>query len=87
MRKEYPVIQKGDIEFLYQAHEELFAYRRRLDGQELLVMNNLSGEPVKLQEPVSVKEFRRLIANYSEREQEEKLHELRPYESIVLLKQ
>ena len=87
LRKEYPVIQKGDIEFLYQAQEELFAYRRRLDGQELLVMNNLSGKFVKLQESVSVKEFRRLIGNYPEREQEEKLHELRPYESVVLLKQ
>lgn len=84
LRKEYPVIQKGDIGFLYRDQEEVFAYRRCLGGQELLVLNNLSGGTVKLSEPVSMEGYRVLIENYPEKEKGDRLEELRPYESIVL---
>ena len=84
LRKEYPVIQKGDIAFLYRDQQEVFAYRRCLGGQELLALNNLSGEPVKLSEPVPMEGYQMLIENYPEKEKGEWLEGLRPYESIVL---
>ena len=84
LRKEYPVIQKGDIAFLYRDQQEVFAYRCCLGGQELLALNNLSGEPVKLSEPVPMEGYQMLIENYPEKEKGEWLEGLRPYESIVL---
>lgn len=87
LRKEYPVIQNGDIVFLYQEQEEVLAYKRRLERQELLALNNLSDKTVKLIEPVSMEGYQILIRNYSKKEKEERLEELRPYESVVLLKE
>lgn len=85
LRKEYPVIQEGDIRFLCRRQKEIFAYRRRLNGEEILVVNNLSNEPVKLEKMLSVKGGRKLIGNYQKENQEETLKVLRPYESIVVL--
>lgn len=53
LRKRYKVIQDGSIQFLYQKQEEVFAYQRIWEGQKLLVLNNLSGREVVLQEGVA----------------------------------
>lgn len=87
LRKEYPVIQNGDIAFLYQEQKEVFAYKRRLERQELLALNNLSDKTVKLIEPVSMEGYQILVRNYPKKEKGEQLEELRPYESVVLLKE
>lgn len=84
LRKEYPVIQEGAIEFLYQDVQGVLAYQRILGEEELLVLNNLTGEPVRLPEPISCKGWGRLIGNYGELG--EAVEELQAYESIVLLK-
>jgi len=87
LRKQYPVIQEGTIEFLYQNRPDLFAYRRRLGGQELLVLNNLTGKETALPEPVADAGYKRILGNYPEEEQENVLTGLKPYESIALLKE
>jgi maltose alpha-D-glucosyltransferase/alpha-amylase len=42
VRKSAPVFGSGSIEFLYPANHRVLAYVRRLDGETILVVNNLS---------------------------------------------
>lgn len=86
LRKQYAVIREGSIEFLYQGQPEIFAYRRFLEDQELLVINNLTGEEAVLQEPVVCKGSKRLIGNYPWGISGDIVYSLRPYESVVLFK-
>ena len=86
LRKRYKVIQDGSIQFLYQKQEEVFAYQRIWEGQKLLVLNNLSGREVVLQEGVAVAGCRCLLSNYVQRESE-RIWALRAYESMVWLKE
>ncbi len=86
LRKRYKVIQDGSIRFLYQKQEEVFAYQRIWEGQKLLVLNNLSGREVVLQEGVAVAGYRCLLSNYVQGESES-IRALRAYESMVWLKE
>ena len=86
LRKQYEIIQDGSVEFLYGDQSEVFAYKRTLDGQELIVLNNLTENEVLLQEPADCKEYECLISNYIQENDKNSIKTLRPYESIVLLK-
>ncbi|MDE7309787.1 MAG: alpha,alpha-phosphotrehalase [Lachnospiraceae bacterium] len=86
LRKQYAIIQEGSIEFLYQEQSEVFGYKRLLGEQELLVVNNLTGSEVMLEEPVFCEGYKYLIGNYFQKEVTNILETLKPYESIVLLK-
>ena len=44
LRHEEPVVAHGDFTLLLPDHEQLYAFVRRLEGRELLVVANLSGE-------------------------------------------
>ncbi|MBI9114540.1 glycoside hydrolase family 13 protein [Sanguibacter suaedae] len=46
MRHEDPVVALGDFEMLEADHPRLYAFTRTLDGQQLLVAANVSGEPL-----------------------------------------
>lgn len=83
-RKQYAIIQEGTIAFLYQGQQEIFGYKRSFKEQELLVVNNLTGEQVALQEPLLWKNYRWLIGNYPQEHTGGILEILKPYESIVL---
>ena len=87
LRKEYPVISDGSLEFLCREQDEVFAYRRAFEGQELLAVNNLTGAEVKLEKVFSCTGYRYLIGNYPQEKQAEFLDSLKPYESVVLLKE
>lgn len=87
LRKEYPVISDGSIEFLCREQDEVFAYRRAFEGQELLAVNNLTGTEVKLEEVFSCTGYRYLIGNYPQEKQAEFLDSLKPYECVVFLKE
>ena len=86
LRKQYEIIQDGSVEFLYGDQSEVFAYKRTLDGQELIVLNNLTENEVLLQEPADCKGYECLISNYIQENDKNSIKTLRPYESIVLLK-
>lgn len=86
LRKRYKVIQDGSIQFLYQKQEEVFAYQRIWEGQKLLVLNDLSGREVVLQEGVAVAGCRCLLSNCVQGESE-RIRALRAYESMVWLKE
>ena len=86
LRKEEPVIADGQIEFLCQDIQEVFAYRRFLGEDELLVFNNLTGKEVPLPDVPRCTEYRRLIGNYPDAAARDDRLVLRPYESTVYQK-
>ena len=83
LRKENPVISEGQIEFLYQDHPSVFAYRRFLDGDELLVFNNLTGEEVMLKGFDWPDGCTKVIGNYADVSSKNGRLVLRPFESIA----
>lgn len=85
LRKKYEAVSEGAVEFLYREQPEIFAYRRRWNQQEILVVNNFTGREIKLPEPIKDREYQRLLGNYPP-EQVEWIETLRPYESMILLK-
>lgn len=80
------MIREGAIEFLYREQPEIFAYRRLLEGEELVVLNNLTNREVVLPEAVSCQNSICLLHNYPEELFQNTLEMLRPYESLVLFK-
>lgn len=87
LRKQYPVISDGNIEFLYREQEEIFAYRRVFEGQELIVINNLTGNEAELDDALFCAGYQCLIGNYPQKKRKEKLVRLQPYESILLFRE
>lgn len=85
LRKEKPIIAEGTIEFLCQAYEYILAYRRRLLQEEILVFNNFSGEEKRVELSLDLKQYHKLLGNYpSIRVKDDRVIELRPFETIVL---
>ena len=77
LRKEDPVIAEGRISFLFQEVPEVFAYRRTLGNRELIIVNNLTGRPVSL-EDTPWNRGEKVLGNY-----EGAAGVLRPYETVV----
>ncbi len=86
LRKHYAVIREGSIEFLNQEQPEVFAYRRSTKEQELLVVSNFADTEIKLEEPICCRGYEYLLGNYPQEDIGDDLRALRPYESIVLLR-
>lgn len=86
LRQQYPVIQDGSIEFFCKDQPEVFAYRRLLGEQELLVVNNFTDSEIALEETVCCRGYERLIGNYPQEEPADFLERLRPYESVAFWK-
>lgn len=82
LRKENPIISDGKIEFLCGGADVL-AYRRFLDGDELLVFNNLTGEEVELNNTPWTESSKIVIGNYLDAAVKDGRLTLRPYESIA----
>lgn len=71
LRKEYPVIAEGRIQFLLTEIPGLLAYRRFTDEEELLAFHNLTGENLNIRLESQAKEgWEKLIGNYDEEEAE-----------------
>ena len=51
LRHELPVIADGDFTMLLEADERVYAYVRALEGVELLVLGNFSGDEVVIDLP------------------------------------
>jgi len=78
LRDETPALVYGDYELLLPDHESVFAYRRVLDGEELLVVLNVDDEASSVD--LSVDDATRLLGNYDEPTD---TTALRPYEAAV----
>ena len=83
LRKQYDVIAYGDFAPLDQQHPSVLAYTRRLNGEQLVVVNNFYRTELDWTCPVDLEGFTCLLSNYPDTAVQTKLH-LRPYESLVL---
>ena len=83
LRKENPVVSDGKIEFLCCDCAEVFAYRRFLGGDELLVFNNLTEKEILLSDTPWTGNCKKVIGNYADAAVKEGRLVLRPYKSIA----
>ena len=84
LRKDYPVIVDGTFELLLTDDEEVFAYRRELDGAELVVVCNFYENELERDLAEIVDGMEVLLASYSTVDE---TNTLRPYESRIYFKQ
>ncbi|OEZ63451.1 oligo-1,6-glucosidase [Janthinobacterium lividum] len=71
---------------LLEQHPQVFAYRRSLGSQQLVVVNNFSGEHVELDLPAMLHGIvgQGLISNYAQRDSWTDHLSLQPYESFAI---
>ncbi|CAK2018659.1 Oligo-1,6-glucosidase [Vibrio crassostreae] len=86
LRKAHPAIVYGSFIPVFEEHDKVFAYIRELDGEQLLVVCNFSGESLTLETP---EQYRTrtpvcLINNYGEILSVDAQLHLAPYESFAL---
>lgn len=88
LRKEKRVISKGSISFLAEDDEDIMAYRRYLEEEELVVICNLRGKESNVKAEPQWKSRRKILGNYQEMQltEETEILTLRPYEIVVLEK-
>lgn len=80
LRKEYPVFADGGFELLLEEDEQIFAYTRNLDDEEMLVCANFSGRPASCSLISQWEDADVLAHNYADKASQE----LRPYEAVIL---
>lgn len=85
IRKQEPAIAEGSIEFLYQEHPDVFAYRRTLDKDELLILCNWKEKEVALEVP-EAGDYSLRLGNYPDVKANGGGFVLRPYEALILKK-
>lgn len=82
LRKQHKIIQEGKYESMYLDHTQIFAYKRTLGSQELVVFANFYGQDASVDFDLSGYEL--LLSNYNGNDKVKV--NLRPYEVIVLIK-
>ena len=81
LRKEYRIISEGKYIPVLANHSQIFGYRRTLDDQELLVLNNFYDQEVKL-DLDDLDGYQILIDNYQDSDLTNLC--LKPYQSIAM---
>ena len=81
LRKTYKVIQEGLYEPLLEEHKQVFAFKRILENEELLVLCNFYGEEVDIN--LDITDYKTLLSNTNNKTFN---NHLSPYEAIVLYK-
>ena len=86
LRKAHPAIVYGSFVPVFEEHDKVFAYVRELDGEQLLVVCNFSGESLALETPEKYQTQTPvcLIINYGEILSVDAQLHLAPYESFAL---
>ncbi len=85
LRKTMPIIQEGLFEPILEDHEKVFAYKRVLDRECLIAVNNFFREETEVRLPEDVKGYSVLLSNYDRKDAEQTVT-LKPYETLVLYK-
>ncbi|REJ09491.1 alpha,alpha-phosphotrehalase [Halobacillus trueperi] len=86
LRKSHDIITHGDYRLLVPDHNQVFAYLREWNGEQLLVVNNFYGEDTTFTLPEDVQvsgEADILLSNYEDSAKDYREISLRPYESVV----
>ncbi len=85
IRKEYKVIQDGLYIPLLQDHKTIFAYKRKGEEGELIVLSNFYVEAVRVEIKENLTDYELLLSNYKD-SKADKCITLRPYESVIYYK-
>ena len=86
LSKQYEVIAEGTYEPMLPDHEAVYAYRRTLNNDVLIVLNNFYGKDTQVTLDLEdVKDYNFLLFIYEAKELTQQLT-LRPYESVVFYK-
>ena len=87
LRKDLEIIQVGSYDPMFLEHEQVWAYRRLHENQELITISNFYGDPITLDISTEVAEgdWEYLIGNYDEKKFSQNL-ELAPYESVSFIR-
>lgn len=86
LRKAHPAIVYGSFIPVFEEHDKVFAYVRELDGEQLFVVCNFSGESLTLDVPEQYRTQTAtcLIKNYGEVSSLDTQLNLAPYEAFAL---
>lgn len=84
VRKNYNVISHGTYERVLKDNTALYAFKRKYDNEEALVINNLTGRELNINVK-EIEEYEILISNIEINKLEENLN-LKPYQALVLYK-
>ena len=86
LRHEYDVFAQGNFTPLTPDHPAVLAYQRKYQGQELICVSNFYRKECVWKAPVALDGYQVLLSNYSD-SVPQALWTLRPYESVLLLKE
>lgn len=88
IRKEYPVVAKGEISFLETEEDKVLIYQRSLGEQQLIVLCNLDKKKQEVKINKEWSSYQILLENYQGRELPlEGLYTMEPYEIMVIIKE
>ncbi|MCI8311565.1 MAG: alpha,alpha-phosphotrehalase [Lachnospiraceae bacterium] len=88
IRKEYPVVAKGEISFLKTEEDKVLIYQRSLGEQQLIVFCNLDKKKQEVKINKEWSSYQILLENYRGRELPlEGLYTMEPYEIMVIVKE
>lgn len=88
IRKEYPVVAKGEISFLETEEDKVLIYQRSLGEQQLIVFCNLDKKKQEVKINKEWSSYQILLENYQGRELPlEGLYTMEPYEIMVIVKE
>lgn len=87
LRKEWPVLIYGKYEIIQKAHPQVYAYTRKYGDQQLLIVHNFSNEDAKFALPEKINLGKTLINNYPDLQVKQDTILLRPYQSVILIKE
>lgn len=84
LKKNSPVLQEGSTKPLLEDHPQIYAYRRVLGAEEMLMVHNFYGTDTRL--PLEdIEEYDIVMSNYPDTQLKAGMT-LRPYESLILKK-
>ena len=86
LRHTYDVFAQGDFTPLTPDHPAVLAYQRKYQSQELICVSNFYRKECVWKAPVALDGYRVLLSNYSDSVPQGEW-QLRPYESVLLLKE
>ena len=86
LRHEHDVFAQGDFTPLTPDHPAVLAYQRKYQGQELICVSNFYRKECVWKAPVALGGYQVLLSNYSD-SVPQAVWTLRPYESVLLLKE
>jgi len=83
LRAETPTLVHGDYELLFPNHESVYAYRRRLDDETILVVLNFDDGYTSIDVPGADPEATLLLGNYDNTTTPAGPLDLRPFEARI----